>query len=75
MCRGTPENRSNQIQILFGRLSSMIARHAKPANDHYYMATQPVAMETPAHMLAMCTRPFLLLKGLGMRVGGLGGER
>ena len=53
----------------------MIARHAKPTNDHYYMATQPVAMETPAHVLAMCTRPFLLLllKGLGMSVDGLGG--
>ena len=34
------------------------------------MVTQLVAMETPAHAPAVCTRPFLLLlKGLGTRLG------
>ena len=35
------------------------------------MVTQPVAMETPAHARAVCTRPLLLLllKGLGTRLG------
>ena len=34
------------------------------------MVTRPVAMETPAHARAVCTRPFLLLllKGLGTRL-------
>ena len=36
------------------------------------MVMRPVAMETPAHVRAVCTRPFLLLlllKGLGTRLG------
>ena len=33
------------------------------------MVTRAVAMETPAHARAVCTRPFLLLKGLGKRLG------
>ena len=34
------------------------------------MVMRPVAMETPAHARAVCTRPFLfdLLKGLGTRL-------
>ena len=40
------------------------AHHAKPP-----MVTQTVVMETPAHVRAMCTRPFLLLlKGLGTKL-------
>ena len=35
------------------------------------MVTRSVPMETPAHVRAVCTRPFLLLllKGLGTRLG------
>ena len=69
MCSGIPEKTGKLgynwiVSIVYSLfIVDRVAHHAKTP-----MITQTVVMETPAHVRAMCMRPFLLLKGLDTKL-------
>ena len=67
-CAGRPQKKLGELDIIV-YLSAYHPYNCTPWTGHYGNAT--VAMEKPAHARAMCTRPFLSSKGLGMRLRNL----
>ena len=73
MHRGTPEKCGVigysivYASLIVHRIVYVMQNQVNPRT--ITVVTRPVAMETPAHARTVCTRPFLLLKGLGTRLG------
>ena len=70
MRRGTPEKCGGNRILLYTLHLSSIELYVVQNPQMITMVMRPVAMETPVHARAVCTRPFLLLlKGLGTSLG------